>query len=245
MLLGGLAGAAALAGLTHLPRRLAPVVAGLAVLTTLAAPAAYSVSTVAEPQTGSIVTAGPVSTARFGGRPGGMARMALPPGGMPPGTQPGMQGNVQPAPPGAAGGPGATLTRDGGNAGGLLNGSTPSAALTRLLEAGADSYTWVAAAVGSNSASGYQLATQQPVMAIGGFNGSDPSPTLAEFQAYVAAGKVHYFIAGGGFGGPGGPGGPGGSGSSTSSEISSWVQANFEATTVGGVTVYDLSGGAA
>ena len=40
-------------------------------------------------------------------------------------------------------------------------------------------------------------------MAIGGFNGSDPSPTLAQFQAYVADGDIHWFIAsgGGGFGG--------------------------------------------
>jgi hypothetical protein len=97
----------------------------------------------------------------------------------------------------------------------------------------------VAAAVGSNTASGYQLATQDPVMAIGGFNGSDPSPTLPQFQAYVAAGKIHYFIAGGGMGGPGG------SGSSTSSAITAWVEANFTAQTVGGVTLYDLSGGAA
>jgi hypothetical protein len=127
-----------------------------------------------------------------------------------------------------------------GNAGGLLNGSTPTSELTALLKADASEYTWAAAAVGSNSASGYQLASEEPVMAIGGFNGSDPSPTLAQFQAYVAAGEIHYFIAGGGMGG-----GPSGSGSSTSSAISSWVEQNFEATTVGGVTVYDLSGGAA
>ena len=43
-------------------------------------------------------------------------------------------------------------------------------------------------------------------MAIGGFNGSDPSPTLAQFQQYVADGDIHWFIAsgggmGGGFGG--------------------------------------------
>jgi hypothetical protein len=63
-----------------------------------------------------------------------------------------------------------------------------------LLRADADSYTWVAAAIGSNNASGYQLATGEPVMAIGGFNGTDPSPTLAQFQQYVAAGKIHYFI---------------------------------------------------
>jgi hypothetical protein len=36
-----------------------------------------------------------------------------------------------------------------------------------------------------------------------------------------------------------------GGGSGTASQITSWVEANFEATTVGGVTVYDLSGGAA
>ena len=37
-------------------------------------------------------------------------------------------------------------------------------------------------------------------MAIGGFNGSDPSPTLAQFQQDVADGKIHYFLAGGGIG---------------------------------------------
>ena len=89
----------------------------------------------------------------------------------------------------------------GGGAGGLLNASDPVAAVVTALKADAVAYTWVAAAVGSNSAAGYQLATGRPVMAIGGFNGTDPSPTLAQFQAYVAAGTIHYFIGGGGFGG--------------------------------------------
>ena len=110
-------------------------------------------------------------------------------------------------------------------------------AITELLQADADSYTWVAAAVGSNTAAGYQLATEDPVMAIGGFNGSDPSPTLAEFEQYVADGEIHYFIGGSGFGQSMG-------GSNSSSEIASWVADNFTATTVDGVTVYDLSTGA-
>jgi hypothetical protein len=76
-------------------------------------------------------------------------------------------------------------------------------------------------------------------MPIGGFNGSDPSPTLAEFQQLVAEGRIHYFIAGG-FGGPGGGGGPGGDGG-TATEISSWVSSSFTSTTVGGVTLYDLT----
>ena len=38
-------------------------------------------------------------------------------------------------------------------------------------------------------------------MAIGGFNGTDPTPTLAQFEQYVAQGRIHYFMGGGGFGG--------------------------------------------
>jgi len=119
--------------------------------------------------------------------------------------------------------------------GGLLEASTPSAELVATLSADSSKYTWIAAAVGSNSASGYQLATQLPVMALGGFNGSDPSPTLAQFQQYVADGRIHYFIGGGGFGG----GQMGGS--SSSSEIATWVQGHFTAVTVGTTTLYDLT----
>ena len=73
-------------------------------------------------------------------------------------------------------------------------------------------------------------------MAIGGFNGTDPSPTLAQFKAYVAAGKIHYFVASGG-----GGGGPGAGSSASSSAIATWVEQSFTSTTVGGVTLYDLS----
>ena len=123
--------------------------------------------------------------------------------------------------------------------GGLLNGSNASAEMVAALRANADDYTWVAATVGSNNASGYQLASGEPVMPIGGFNGTDPSPTLEQFQAYVQAGKIHYFIAGGTGGGGGGMGGMGGSQAAQS--IASWVAGNYTATTIGGVTVYDLT----
>src|SRR6185312_3542355 len=113
-----------------------------------------------------------------------------------------------------------------GGMGGLLDAATVTDEMKSLLEQNAGSYTWVAAAIGSQSASGYQLATGDPVMAVGGFNGSDPSPTLAQFQQYVADGKIHYFIGGGGFGGRGG----GSSGSNYSSQIAEWVAANFTAT---------------
>jgi hypothetical protein len=80
-----------------------------------------------------------------------------------------------------------------------------------LLEQDADQYRWVAAINGSQSQAGYQLATGDSVMPIGGFSGTDPSPTLAQFEDYVAKGDIHYYIVGGGFGGGGGGGAaPGG-----------------------------------
>lgn len=118
--------------------------------------------------------------------------------------------------------------------GGLLNGTQVSAQVESLLLADADAYTWVAATVGAQNAASYQLATNEAVMAIGGFNGSDPSPTLAQFQALVAEGKVHYFIGGGGFSGQNG-------GSDAASEIASWVQSTYTAQTMDGTTIYDLT----
>jgi hypothetical protein len=109
-----------------------------------------------------------------------------------------------------------------------------------LLSEDADSYTWIAATTGANSAAGYQLATGDPIMSLGGFNGSDPYPTLEQFQQYVTDGEVHWYIAGGGaMGGFGGGGQMGGSSATT--EIQSWVEDNFTATTVDGVTLYDLT----
>lgn len=95
--------------------------------------------------------------------------------------------------------------------------------------------TWAAASIGAQSAAGLQLASGRPVIAIGGFTGSDPAPTLEQFQAYVAQGRVHYFILDGGPAGTLGPVGRGGS------EIAAWVRQNFTATTIGNRTVYDLT----
>ncbi|MFD1815610.1 ArnT family glycosyltransferase [Rhodococcus gannanensis] len=225
---------------------------------TIATPHAGSIVT-AGPNTGGMGfggRGGPGDGRGFGQRDGGsmpqmQGGMGQVPNGMPqmpggtgqiPGGTPQMQGGMGQMPGGAGQMPGGTgqvpggmeVGAMGGGAGGLLNGSTPSDELTALLSEDADRYTWVAAAIGSNSASGYQLATERPVMPIGGFNGSDPSPTLEQFQQYVAAGEIHYFIAGGGMGG-----GRGGSG--TASEISQWVTENFTSTTVDGVTLYDLT----
>ena len=126
----------------------------------------------------------------------------------------------------------------------LANGKL-GAPMKALLTANASRYTWVAATVDANNAASYQLATGASVMAIGGFNGTDPSPTLAQFERDVAAHKIHYFISGGGArGGSRNGGGFRGGGpqtSPTANSIASWVESNFTAQTVGGVTVYDLT----
>lgn len=257
----GLAGAAAL--LLPWRRRLTNAVLVGAVLGMFAGPAAYTIDTVRTPHTGSIVTAGPVSSTgfgamggRFGGRfggPGGQAggRPSFGngfPGGATGGTQGGAQGGTtgQNSFPGAGGfgGPGTGGgTRAGGGAGGgLLDGASVSSELKSLLTKDASSYTWSAAVSGSQNAASYELATGTSVIAIGGFNGTANGPTLAQFEAWVSEGKVHYYVAsssgfGGGFAGR--AGGTGSTGSSSS--IEQWVSSHYTAQTVGNTTVYDLT----
>lgn len=134
--------------------------------------------------------------------------------------------------PARAGGPGGGVHR-----GGLLSSPTPHPDLVRLLSIDSDQFTWAAAIVGSNNAAGYQLAAGTPVMAIGGFNGTDPSPTLEEFIALVDTGRIHYFILG--------PtmmmGHQSTSGAQQPAAIREWVQARYPEVSVDGTAVYDLT----
>ncbi|WP_437772376.1 ArnT family glycosyltransferase [Arthrobacter sp. KNU40] len=131
-----------------------------------------------------------------------------------------------------AGGFGAT--GGAGQAGGPGSEGTADAGLTALLTS--TNTKWSAIVSGATQAASLELATNTNVIALGGWNGGDPYPTLAQFQDMVAKGQIGYYIAGGGMGGGGGFGGQGGN-----SEVASWVQANFQAQTVGGSTVYKLT----
>jgi len=124
----------------------------------------------------------------------------------------------------------------GGFGGGLLDSPHPGPGMTSLLAADADRYRWTAAVIGSNNAAGYQLAAGAPVLAVGGFNGTDPSPSLAQFQRYVADHQIHYFIRTGIW--------PGrkNTGSAAAQDIAAWVRSNFPASTVENIVVYDLTG---
>jgi 4-amino-4-deoxy-L-arabinose transferase-like glycosyltransferase len=255
VLVAALAAGLALLVVDRVGRAVAAAVVAVGVVAALGGPAAYAVQTAGTAHTGSIPTAGPTVSGGMGngfggGRGGPGGGQGTPPTGGFGGGQAGGQGGNQTgaqgaAPPGGAtggttGGTTGAPTAGGGmggGMGGLLDAADASDEVVAALHADADSYTWTAAAVGSNNAAGYQLATGDPVMPVGGFNGSDPSPTLAQFQQYVADGQIHWFIGGSlGMGSDGG--------SSASAEIAAWVADNYTAQTVDGVTLYDLSGAA-
>ena len=121
------------------------------------------------------------------------------------GTSGGTGGTGTAGGPGTTGGAvasGSTGTRGGaggpGSAGGPGGTGSVGSALSSLLESGASGYRWAAAAVGSQSAASLELGSNGvPVMAIGGFTGSDPAPTLAQFEKLVSAHEIHYFVASG------------------------------------------------
>ena len=207
-------------------RRRAVAVAGAAVVVGLAAPTASAAVTAGTAHTGSIPSAGPAVEGAEGGFRGmrgagdGSGRQGF-------GTRDGEA-------PGAAAGGAAPGEGDliGGFGGGPGGAETVNAELVTLLQNAGT--RWAAATAGSQGAASLELASGASVMAMGGFTGSDPYPTLQRFQAYVAAGDIHYLVSGGTGGGPGGRGG-------TTSAITTWVQEHYTAQTIGGRTVYDLT----
>jgi 4-amino-4-deoxy-L-arabinose transferase-like glycosyltransferase len=243
----------------RLRRSLVVLTAALGVVALGTGSTAYALDAATTPQTGSTPSAGPtVSGGAFGGfgggRPGGGTGGFGGRGGFGGGTGAGgfPGGGTGTGGTGASGGgaptggfPGGSTTGERptggaptgatgrtGGAGGFGSGSTAGSALTALLKK--TDNTWAAATIGSQTAGPLELASGKAVMAIGGFSGSDATPTLAQFEKYVAEGKIHYFIGSGG-------GGFGGGGGGTGSAISSWVSSHYTSTTVGGSTVYDLT----
>ena len=204
-------------------KRVAAVALVVGMLGGLGGTAAYSIATASVAHTGSIPSVGASSTSSGGGGFGGGSAGNGGPGGG--GTAP-----TGTAPSGTA----PSGTRSGGTSGAATSGgSSSSASLDLLLEE--STARWAAAVDGSQSAATLELSAGVAVMAIGGWS-DDPAPTLAQFEAWVKAGDIAYYISQG----TGTAGGQGG-GTSTASAIATWVAAHYTATTVGGTTVYDLS----
>ena len=186
-------------------------IAGL--LAALAGPTAYATSAATSQTNGTNPLAGP-STGGFGrGGPGGRGGAGMPGGGMPPAAaRKLMQEGRLPGGPGG-GGPGG-----GGPGGGGPGMGEASSQLTTYLKTHRDGATWLVAVSNAQSASSIILKTGLPVIAMGGFTGSDPAMTVTKLQEYVRAGKLHDVLTGGG--------GPGGGGDSS---VTSWVTKNCTA----------------
>jgi 4-amino-4-deoxy-L-arabinose transferase-like glycosyltransferase len=183
---------------------LAAIPLSLAAVAVLGGPLAYSLDTAASSYSGASPSAGPALTAGPGGLGGALAFGR---GGFPGGGAAGrgeLPGFLERLRDGGAG-------RGGfGGFAGIGGNATVSPVLARLLEAGASHYTWVAATQTSDTAASMELAAGGvPVMALGGFRGTDPALSLAGFEKLVAEHQVHYYVGGGGGGGGGGFGGGG------------------------------------
>jgi 4-amino-4-deoxy-L-arabinose transferase-like glycosyltransferase len=193
-------------------RRIGVVAAALGICAMLAGPAAYAWDTMGNAYGGGDPHPGPGTQGGLGGLQDGGAGGRGGPGGGQPGS--------------VAGG----LPGDGGG----IGGNTSDSALLEYLVANRGNASWIVAVSGSQQAGSIEIATGLPVMAIGGFTGSDPAPTLDELKSYVASGKLRFVITGssGGFGGG-------------SSRVSSWVTSTCTAVSYGGSTsLYDCAGAA-
>jgi 4-amino-4-deoxy-L-arabinose transferase-like glycosyltransferase len=68
--------------------------------------------------------------------------------------------------------------------------------LVSYLEAHQHSAPFLVAINGSPAAAPLIVVTGRPVIALGGYHGTDPAPTKAQFQTMVATGRVHYALVG-------------------------------------------------
>lgn len=113
--------------------------------------------------------------------------------------------------------------------------SQADSALVQYLLQNQNGATWLVAVDSANESAAIQLTSGQPVMAIGGFNGSDTPLTLEQFKQLVADGKLKYYAAS--------SRGHGGVPNGGNSEITNWIKKNGKVVNYGGsdVTLYELS----
>jgi 4-amino-4-deoxy-L-arabinose transferase-like glycosyltransferase len=207
--------------------RLAGAAAALGLCAALLAPTAYAVSTAQTAYSSGDPRPGPGTTnVEFGG--GG----AGPGGSGGDGTRPALAGTAPTGSPPNA--PNGTLGARTGGPG--MGSASADFALVSYLVAHRGSATWIVAATSAQEAGPLELATGLPVMAMGGFTGSDPAPTLDQLKAYIASGRLRYVLAGGGNGG-----GP----DATASNRTAWVTSACTLVDFGGSgtsTLYDCAG---
>ena len=124
-------------------------------------------------------------------------------------------------------------------------GQVSHRALVAYLQAHRNGAKFLLATFTTMAAASYIIETGDNILPIGGFDGSDPSPTLAQFKNYVAHGQLRFVLSSGSAGGRAlGQSGAGSnstaSGRDNSSQIESWVTANCtpDTSSVGAGSLY-------
>ncbi|MEV8632725.1 glycosyltransferase family 39 protein [Streptosporangium sp. NPDC051023] len=206
-----------------LARRFSVVALVAGLVAGLAGPTAYALTPLGSAVNGTNPTAGPEGSGGFGGMRG--------PGGMPGGMRGGLPGAGEGGlpeggfPEGFPGdGAGGRYPGQGGPGGGMRGGfggpgGGVSEQMIAFLRKNMGGATWLVAVSSAQSASSVILSTGLPVIAMGGFTGSDPAMTVDRLKGLVASGELRYVIPGGDRGGPDAGG----------SEVNTWVQANCTA----------------
>jgi hypothetical protein len=118
-----------------------------------------------------------------------------------------------------------------------------SKAVVSYLEAHQGGTRYLAAAVGSTTAGSLALQSGRNVVNMGGFMGSDPSPTLSQLKRMVSRGELHYVLLN-----SAGSSGMGRLGFSTSATKArdGWIESHGKVVKISGesnvgMTLYDLS----
>ncbi|WP_247046464.1 ArnT family glycosyltransferase [Arthrobacter rhizosphaerae] len=115
----------------------------------------------------------------------------------------------------------------------LAFGAPPDSDLVRKLATETDDQTWAAATITAQNAALYQLESKRPVVALGGWLGQDPAPTLEQFQLLVKQNRIGFLIAQDDLLARDSAGGE-------AVRIFTWVKANFDEQPVGNAIVFDL-----
>ena len=197
------------------------------ILSLLVLPIYWTAITITKSGNESIPTAGP--TSGMGGGRGGM--QGGPGGNMGMGAPGNMKGS-----PGGNMSSGADSMADSDNSGNAANnqgnapsmqGGTPpsnngkmgsvNTALMNYLEENYNGEKFFLAVQGAQSAYSIMLNTDYAVMAMGGFGGSDPAPTVEELEKMAENGEVKYFLIS-----------DRGMGQGGNSDVTTWIQENCE-----------------
>ena len=114
----------------------------------------------------------------------------------------------------------------------LAFGAPPDPDLVQLLRMDSGP-RWAAVTVTAQNAALYQLESRRPVAALGGWLGLDPAPTLEEFKALAAQGRIGLFIDQPELLNDQSVG-------EETGKVIQWIRDNFTPQNVGGQSVYDL-----